>query len=95
MVRVKLIGSFVSYAQTDDIELMTTQQVTILELIQMMRHDKAGEKLVRMILDPELNDPRPNTIILINGTEIGALDGVDTLVGIDDVVTMLPVTHGG
>lgn len=95
MVRVKLIGSFVSYAQTDEIELMTTQQVTILELIQMMRHDKAGEKLVRMILDPELNDPRPNTIILINGTEIGALDGVDTLVGIDDVVTMLPVTHGG
>jgi len=95
MVRVKLIGSFVSYAQTDEIELMTTQQVTILELIQMMRRDKAGEKLVRMILDPELNDPRPNTIILINGTEIGALDGVDTLVGIDDVVTMLPVTHGG
>ncbi len=95
MVRVKLIGSFVSYAQTDEIELMTTQQVTILELIQMMRRDKAGEKLVRMILDPELNDPRPNTIILINGTEIGALDGVDTLVGINDVVTMLPVTHGG
>ena len=95
MVRVKLIGSFVSYAQTDEIELMTTQQVTILELIQMMRRDKAGEKLVRMILDPELNDPRPNTIILINGTEIGALDGVDTLVGRDDVVTMLPVTHGG
>ena len=95
MVRVKLIGSFVSYAQTDEIELMTTQQVTILELIQMMRHDKAGEKLVRMILDPELNDPRPNTIILINGTEIGALDGVDTLVDRDDVVTMLPVTHGG
>ncbi len=95
MVRVKLIGSFVSYAQTDEIELKIPQQITVLELIQMMRHDKTGENLVRMILDPELNDPRPNTIILINGTEIGALDGIDTLVGGDDVVTMLPVTHGG
>ncbi len=95
MVRVKLVGSFVRYAQTDQIELDTPQQITILDLIARMRREETGEKLVKMILDPELNDPRPNTIILINGTEIGALDGLDTLVYRNDVVTMLSVTHGG
>ncbi len=95
MVRVKLVGSFVSYAQTDEIELDIPEQITIRGLIERISNSKTGEKLVKMMLDPELNDPRPNTIIIINGREIGTLNGLDTRVSKNDVVTMLPVSHGG
>jgi molybdopterin converting factor small subunit len=49
----------------------------------------------RALVDPELNDPRPNVIILLNKKEISVLDGLDTEVSDGDRLVLIPVSHGG
>lgn len=48
-----------------------------------------------LLLDPELKDPRPNTIVLINGKEISLLGGLDAIVRDGDEIVLIPVVHGG
>ncbi len=35
------------------------------------------------------------TLIIINGVEIGNLQGIETMIRVDANITMLPVIHGG
>jgi len=49
----------------------------------------------RMLIDPDLNDPRPNALILLNGREINVLEGLETTISDGDEVTLIPVAHGG
>jgi len=49
----------------------------------------------RTLVDPELNDPRPNALILVNGKEISVLEGLETEVNKGDDVVIIPVSHGG
>jgi molybdopterin synthase sulfur carrier subunit len=52
-------------------------------------------KIERALIDPELGDPRPNTLIIVNGKEISALNGLETLLKDGDEVVFVPVSHGG
>lgn len=52
-------------------------------------------KLKQALIDPELNDPRTNVLILVNGKEIGVLEGLDTELKDGDELTLIPVVHGG
>ncbi|MFQ6075262.1 MAG: MoaD/ThiS family protein [Candidatus Bathyarchaeia archaeon] len=54
-----------------------------------------GPEFRDIVFDRDLNDPRPNVLILVNGREIGLLDGIKTVLKEGDVVTILPVSHGG
>jgi molybdopterin synthase sulfur carrier subunit len=47
------------------------------------------------LIDPELKDPRPSTLILVNGREISVLNGLDTVLKDGDEVVFLPVLHTG
>jgi len=49
----------------------------------------------RTLVDPELNDPRPNALVLVNGKEISVLDGLETELNKGDEVVIVPVSHGG
>ncbi|MCS7119960.1 MAG: MoaD family protein [Nitrososphaerota archaeon] len=51
--------------------------------------------LKKALLDPDLEDPRPNALILVNGKEISVLDGLNTKIKDDDEIIIIPVTHGG
>ncbi len=49
----------------------------------------------QVLIDPELDDPRPNSLILVNGKEISVLKGLETEVSNGDEIVLLPVSHGG
>ena len=51
--------------------------------------------LERVLIDPDLKDPRPNTLILINGKEISILKGLETMLKEGDEVVLLPLLHAG
>ncbi|MBC7090657.1 MAG: MoaD/ThiS family protein [Nitrososphaeria archaeon] len=51
--------------------------------------------LNRIKLDKSVSVDRRNTLILVNGVEVSALNGLDTKVNEGDVITLVPVTHGG
>jgi molybdopterin synthase sulfur carrier subunit len=60
--------------------------------------DKIVEELPQIkqaLFDPELEDPRPNVLILVNGKEIGVLNGLETILKNGDEVVFVPVIHGG
>jgi molybdopterin converting factor small subunit len=42
-----------------------------------------------------LGEPGPNALILVNGREVGVLDGIGTVVADGDAVVLVPVTHTG
>lgn len=49
----------------------------------------------KLLIDPDLDDPRPNALILLNGREISVLNGLGTKVADGDEITLVPVVHGG
>ena len=52
-------------------------------------------KLKRVLIDPELEDPRPNTLILVNGKEISILNGLETMLKDEDEVVFISILHAG
>ncbi|TET64812.1 MoaD family protein [Candidatus Bathyarchaeota archaeon] len=63
---------------------------------------KAVEKIVEelpklkgVLIDADLQDPRPNTLILLNEREISILNGLETTLKNGDEIVFVPVSHGG
>jgi molybdopterin converting factor small subunit len=92
-VDVKLMGVFRVYSGKDCLALKL-ENPTVREAV-----DKISEffplDAKHMLIDPELNDPRPNALILVNGKEISVLKGLETKVKEGDQIILIPVSHGG
>lgn len=54
-----------------------------------------AELLYRLNLKEGSKITRANTLILVNGVEVSALKGDETEVKDGDLITIIPVTHGG
>jgi molybdopterin converting factor small subunit len=52
-------------------------------------------KLRKALIDPELNDPRTNVLMLVNEKEINVLNGLGTTLKDRDILVLVPVVHGG
>jgi molybdopterin converting factor small subunit len=70
------------------------EQGTVRCAIQTLAESLSKEARA-LLIDAELNDPRPNALILLNGKEINVLKGLETEVKEGDEVTLIPVSHGG
>ena len=92
MVQVRLMGTLKEAAgrKSQSVEDCTTVGSVISTLIEYF-----GEEFRKVILDPMMNSPLPNALILVNGVEINNLKGLDTTVSENDDVVLLSVTHGG
>jgi molybdopterin synthase sulfur carrier subunit len=90
---VNFIGVFRTISNRNKIDIKIEDAVPLREVIK-----KIVEKfptLKRTLVDPELEDPRPNALILVNGKEISVLNGLETLLKDGDEVVLIPVIHGG
>lgn len=83
----KIVGNDLFSLEFDD---STAVRDVIAELTNLL-----SSRFKQVLVDPELNDPRPNVIILLNKVEIGVLKGLDTEVENGDKLVLIPVTHGG
>ena len=92
-VRVKFIGIFKGAFGGSEASIKLREESPLRELIRKLA--KLSPRLGRMLIDPELGDPRPNAVILVNGMEITILNGLDTRMRNGDEVVLIPVTHGG
>ena len=94
-VRVRFYGVLKTAAKTDGLELDFDVAVTVRQLVNKLVSVIAQPGFETYLIDADLKDPRPNTLILVSGTEIGALSGIDTTLRDGDEVVFLPVAHGG
>jgi len=75
------------------LKLEVKKTVSLKETIERIAEEVP--KLRRTLTDPELEDPRPNTLILVNGKEISVLNGLETMLSDGDEIVFVPVIHGG
>ena len=92
-VNIKLKGIFRISAQKDKLSLKLDTP-TVRKAVEKIGASLSCEAR-RMLIDPELNDPRPNALILVNGREISALKGLETRVHEGEEIVIIPVVHGG
>jgi len=92
-VKVRLLGVFRGFSGKSRV-ILKLKKPTVGSAVQGLAKLLPAESR-RLLIDPELDDPRPNALILLNGREISALNGLETLVSDCDEITLIPVSHGG
>jgi molybdopterin synthase sulfur carrier subunit len=93
IVTVRFIGSLRAFAKKSKITLEFPKTVLVREIITRIVEEQP--RLKRALIDPELDDPRTNSLILVNGKEISVLEGLNTKLKDGDEVILVPVVHGG
>ena len=94
-VHVKLYGVLKTAAKTERLELDFESPISIRQLVNKLVSLIARPEFETYLIDADTKDPRPNALILVSGTEIGALNGIDSTLRDGDEVVFLPVAHGG
>lgn len=94
-VRVKLYGVLKTAAKIENLELEIDMASTVRQLVGKLVETIARTEFETYLIDADLKDPRPNALIMVSGTEVGALNGLDTVLREGDEVVFLPVAHGG
>lgn len=93
-IKVRLKGVFQGLTGKAKLSLELEKSLPLREVIKRIV-DPFPAELGRLLVDPELGDPRPNALIFLNGREIGVLEGFETKVCDGDEVIFIPVSHGG
>ena len=93
-VKVKLLGVFQGLSGRSQLLVEFGKIPLMREVVQKLVEPFSPE-FERVLIDPELGDPRPNALILVNGIEISVLEGLETEVNDGDEVILIPVSHGG
>jgi len=93
-VEFKFLGVFRRFSRRNRIPVKLEKPANVGKAIQKLTEAFSSE-FGRMLIDPELQDPRPNAIILVNGKEISVLRGLETEVEDGDEIVLVPVAHGG
>ena len=93
-VDVTLVGLFGVLAGRRRVRLELPEDATVGDVVKkLVAAFPPG--FAAALVDPVLGEPGPNALILVNGREVGVLDGVGTVLGDGDAVVLVPVTHPG
>lgn len=93
-VTVRLVGVFRVLSGRSRVIVRLAEGATVSSLVQELVKSFPAE-FGDALVDPVLGEPQPNALILVNGREVGVLEGVETVVGDGDEVVFVPVAHGG
>lgn len=93
-VEVRLIGILRSISGKSRVSVKLDEPAKVEDVIQRLV-ELLPKRFKQTLIDPELNDPSPNALVLVNGVEISALDNLETRVKDKDKIVLIPVTHGG
>jgi molybdopterin converting factor small subunit len=93
-VELQLLGVFQRISGETRVHMKLEKPTTLREAIQNLT-DSVSPKLKRVLIDSELEDPRPNALVLVNGKEISILQGLETRIDDGDEIILIPVSHGG
>jgi molybdopterin converting factor small subunit len=92
---VKFYGVLKTAAKTEGLEIDFDSLVSVRQLVNRLVNVIARPEFETYLIDADMKDPRPNALIIVSGTEVGALDGLDTTLRDGDEIVFLPVAHGG
>lgn len=92
-VTLKFVGALRHASGKEKIALECKKGFSLIELVNNLTQEMPA--LRKGLLDEQLDQPKPNALILVNGREISVLNGLETKVKDGDEVVFIPVVHGG
>jgi len=92
-VTIRFFGVFRSITGKNRLAIRFEDAVPLKEVVKRIVEELP--RLERALIDPNLEDPRPNTLILVNDREISVLNGLETMLEDGDEVVFIPVLHTG
>jgi adenylyltransferase/sulfurtransferase len=92
-ITVKFIGALRHVSGVNELALDFAEALSLKELIREIISRLPEPK--RILFDQQFEDPRLTALILVNGREISALNGLETSLKDGDEVVLVPVVHGG
>ncbi len=93
-LEVRFLGIFQKLSGKKRFRMELEEPVTVREVVMKLTESFSSE-FKSVLVDSELGDPRPNSLILVGGKEISALQGLDTEVKDKDEILLVPMVHGG
>jgi molybdopterin converting factor small subunit len=71
-----------------------SDEATVGDLLRMVSA-AYGRDISGFLFEGDNTTIRNDVLILVNDTDIGALDGVNTVLSENDEVILMPISHGG
>ena len=93
-VEVRFLGVFQRLSGKKQIKLKLEKPASIKKVITKLT-ETFSDEFKQVLVDSQLDDPRPNALILVEGKEISALNGLETEVKDAYEVVLVPMVHGG
>jgi molybdopterin synthase sulfur carrier subunit len=90
---VRFIGSFRSISGKHKLTIGVESSTQLRDVVKRIVEELPNLK--RAFIDPELEEPRRDMLVLVNGREISVLKGLETVIKGGDEVIFVPVLHGG
>jgi molybdopterin converting factor small subunit len=96
VIKVKLIGALTRLSGRSEVSIQDERRdYTVTETIQKLCRRVSSTEFEQAIIDPHSGRIGPHIIVLINDRDISALQGLETRIRNHDVLTLIPVAHGG
>ncbi|MGD9130184.1 MAG: MoaD/ThiS family protein [Candidatus Bathyarchaeota archaeon] len=93
-VEVTFLGAFQRLSGKKRLQMKLEEPATVKKVVMNLTETFSSE-FKQVLVDSQLNDPRPNALILVGGKEISVLQGLETEVKDSEKIVLLPVVHGG
>lgn len=93
-VDVRFLGIFQRISGKKHFQMKLEEATTIRKVILKLTETFSNE-FKQVLVDSQLDDPRPNALILVGGKEISVLKGLETQVNDADEIVLVPMVHGG
>jgi molybdopterin synthase sulfur carrier subunit len=93
-IEVRLLGIFQRLSGKKHFQITLNEQTTVKQFVTKLT-EIFPDEFKQVLVDSQLDDPRPNALILVGGKEIGALQGLETEIKEGDEIVLVPRVHGG
>ena len=91
---IRFLGVFQRLSGKKQFKLRLKEPATVRTVITKLT-ETFSDEFKQVLVDAQLDDPRPNALILVGGKEISTLHGLETEVKDTDEIVLVPMVHGG
>jgi len=93
-VEVRFLGIFQRLSGKKRFKLKLEPPATVRQVVMKLTETFSYD-FKQVLVDSQLNDSRPNALILVGGKEISVLNGLETEVKNMEEIVLVPIVHGG
>jgi len=93
-VEVRLMGVFQKLSGKKRVKIKLDEPASVKDIVTKLT-EAFSQEFKKALIDAQLDDPRPNALILVDGKEINVLQGLETQVKDSQEIVLVPMVHGG